>query len=165
MPPRATLLPTDIAGVVPQMNWNNFTLNNGASVPPIIQDNGAASTATVSWTSPNTWRSGGNSAFAAGSADRKLMSGYLDTLDTSVGGVSITVNNIDAALRTPAYDVYVYFLGDSNEARRGGGYTINDGSGPVTKFGSTMGIPSAHVEDPARTSTTRSTARTCGLPA
>jgi hypothetical protein len=144
----SSLLPTDSAGVVPQVNWNNFALNNGASVPPIILDNGAVSTATVSWASNNTWRSGGNSAFPAGTGDRKLMSGYLDTLDTTVGGISLTVSNIDAALRSPAYDVYVYFLGDSSEARRGGGYTINDGSGPITKFGSTMGTPSAHIEDP-----------------
>jgi len=147
----SSLNPTDVAGVVPQANWNNLELNTGTDVGSLEYDNNGtpvASTATVSWTSNNTWRSTdtGNNAFPAG-PDRVLMAGYLDTLDTTAGAISLTVNNIDAVLRTPAYDVYVYMLGDSGE-NRGGGYTLDDGSGPIVKYGSTMAGPTAHVEDP-----------------
>ena len=54
---------------------------------------------------------------------RKLMSGYIDTGNTAADGYYVTVNNIDAALRATPYDVYVYFVSDSN-ANRGGGYTL-----------------------------------------
>jgi hypothetical protein len=73
----------------------------------------------------------------------------LDTNDTAdpTGIASITVTGIDATVRTPKYDVFVYFVSDSG-ANRGGGYTINDGSGPIVKYGSTMASPTDFVEDP-----------------
>jgi hypothetical protein len=112
--------------------------NNGTSVP---------STATVSWTSPNTWRSGGNNQLPVG-PQRKLMSGYIDTGNTNTTTVSVTVNNIDPALRAQPYDVYVYFVSDSG-ANRGGGYTLTpDVGSPILKYGSTMANPTSHVEDP-----------------
>jgi hypothetical protein len=146
----SSLNPTDVAGVVPTANWNNLTGNIGTGVTGLSYDNGGsavASTATVDWTSPNTWRSTtGNNSFPAG-PDRVLTAGYLDSNDTAAGGVSITVNNLDAALRSPAYDVYVYFVSDSG-ANRGGAYTINDGTVPQIKYGSTLANPTMHVEDP-----------------
>ena len=143
----ASLNPTDIAGVFPQANWNNLELNTGSSTT-LVKADGTASTASVSWTSNNTWRSTtGNNAFPAG-PDRVLMAGYLDTLDTTAGAASVTISNIDASLQAPTYDVYVYLLGDSGEAFRGGGYTINNGTTSVLKYGSTMGGPTMHVEDP-----------------
>jgi hypothetical protein len=137
-----------MAGVIPQANWNNFTLNNGSSSTNVKSDGSAATGMSVTWASNNTWRSTGtaNNAFPAG-PDRVLMAGYLDTLDTAAGGATVTVNNIDAAVRSPSYDVYVYFLGDSPD-NRGGGYTINDGITSVLRYGSTMAAPTAHVEDP-----------------
>ena len=144
----SSLNPTDVAGALPQPNWNNLDTNIGTDVGGLVKSDGTASTATVSWNSNNTWRSTdtGNNAFSEG-ANRKLMAGYLDTLDTAAGAVSVTVNNIDAALRAPAYDVYVYFLGDSGE-NRGGGYTVDDGVTNELKYGSTMAMPTMHVEDP-----------------
>lgn len=139
----------DVAGVVPQANWNNLTGAAGANVGVLNYNNGGvavASTATATWSGPNTWRSGGNNAFPAG-PDRLLVSGYLDSNNTAAGGASVAVNNIDAALRTPAYDVYVYFVSDSAEDR-GGAYTIDDGSGPQVKYGSTMAAPTSFIEDP-----------------
>jgi hypothetical protein len=146
----STLNATDVAGVVPAANWNNLTGATGSAPSGLKYDNSGvatASSASVTWSSPNTWRSTtGNNAFPAG-PNRVLTNGYLDTNDTAAGGVTINVTGIDAAVRASRYDVYVYFVSDSN-ADRGGGYTINDGSGPVTKFGSTLGSPTAHVEDP-----------------
>jgi len=143
----SSLGPTEVTGVVPQANWNNLELLTGTDVGGLELSNGLASTATVTWTSPNTWRSGGNNLLPVG-PDRKLTSGYLDTNDTAAGAVSITVNNIDAAIRTPAYDVYAYFVSDSG-ANRGGGYTLTpSGGSPIVKYGSTMASPSSFIEDP-----------------
>jgi hypothetical protein len=148
----ASLNPTEFAGVASQANWNNLALNNGSSGPLVYDKDGVSSTSTasVTWASNNTWRSTtGNNSFPAG-PNRKLMAGYLDTLETEAGQAMVTVSNIDAALRTPTYDVYVYFLGDSAEAFRGGGYTLTPGGGgaPIVKYGSTLGNPTTHVEDP-----------------
>jgi hypothetical protein len=146
----SSLAPTDIAGVVPTVNWNNLTGATGTDVGGLVYNSGGAavpSSATVTWASNNTWRSTtGNNAFPEG-PNRKLMAGYLDTLDTTAGGITITVTGLDAAIRAPAYDVYVYFLGDSG-ANRGGGYTLNDGLRTELKYGSTMAMPTAFVEDP-----------------
>ena len=50
-----------------------------------------ASSATVTWSAPNTWRSGANNAFPDG-PDHKLVSGYLDTGNTAANGGAINVN-------------------------------------------------------------------------
>ena len=142
----SSLLPDEIAGVVPQANWNNLEGASGSLTSGLVLSDGSASGASVTWAGPNTWRSGANNTFPAG-PNEKLLSGYLDSNDTTEGGVMITVDNIDAALRAPAYDVYVYFVSDSG-ADRGGAYTIDDGSGPIVKYGSTMDDPSSYIEDP-----------------
>ena len=142
----SSLNPADVAGVVPQANWNNLPDPTGAAAGGLVLDDGSASGVSVSWSSPNTWRSTANNSFPAG-PDRVLTTGYLDSNDTAAGGVMISVENIDAALRSPAYDVYVYFVGDSPDDR-GGGFTIDDGSGPIVKYGSTLAAPVGHVLDP-----------------
>jgi hypothetical protein len=144
----SALNPTDLAGVVPAANWNNLEGGNGTNVGGLeYNNNGApvASAATVTWRSPNTWRSGGNNGFAGPNA--VLYSGYIDTGDTTAGGITLTVNNIDAALRNQSYDVYVYLLGDSPDDR-GGGYRIDDGIVSILKYGSTMAAPTEFLEDP-----------------
>lgn len=145
----SALQPEETAGVVPQDNWNNLTGATGTGVGSLVYDNVGTPTpsaATVTWTSPNTWRSGNNNAFPAG-PDRKLVSGYLDTGNTAATGISITVNNIDPVFTSGGYDVYVYFVSDSG-ANRGGAYRLNDGNTNVVKYGSTMATPSSYVEDP-----------------
>jgi hypothetical protein len=148
----STLLATDVAGVVPAANWNNLAGAGGTNGVPLTLSTGAASGATVTWSSPNTWRSGtvatvtGNNAFPVG-PNRTMLTGYLDSNDQATGGVTVTVSDIDATLRSPAYDVYVYFVSDSN-ANRGGAYTLNDGVSSTLKYGSTQGSPAAFQEDP-----------------
>jgi hypothetical protein len=145
----SSLDPSEAAGVVPAANWNNLTGATGSGTTGIVYDqNGTAtpSSATVTWSSPNTWRSGANNLFPDG-PDKKLVSGYLDTGDTATNGITITVNNIDSVFTTGGYDVYVYFVSDSG-ANRGGAYTINDGNGPVVKYGSSMASPTEFVQDP-----------------
>lgn len=145
----SSLNPTDVAGVVPAANWNNLFGATGTEVTGLNYNNAGtpvASGVSLTWTSPNTWRSGGNNAFPAG-PNHVLTSGYLDTNNLATGGITISVSNLDAVFTAPAYDVYVYFVSDSN-GDRGGGYTLNDGNSSVTKFGSTMGSPTGFVEDP-----------------
>jgi hypothetical protein len=144
----SSLGPAEVAGVVPQANWNNLTGATGTDVGSLVRDDGGASSATVSWAGPNTWRSTtGNNAFPDG-PNRKLTAGYLDSNNTAAGGAMVTVNNIDAAIRAPAYNVYVYFVGDS-AADRGGAYTLTPSVGsPIVKYGSTLAMPSAFIEDP-----------------
>jgi hypothetical protein len=146
----SSLAPTESAGVISHPNWNNFTGATGSNVGSLVYDNNGtavSSTATVSWTSPNTWRSGGNNQLPVG-PQRKLMSGYIDTGNTTATAVSVTVSNIDPALRAQPYDVYVYFVSDSG-ANRGGGYTLTpDVGSPILKYGSTMANPNTHIEDP-----------------
>ncbi len=142
------LSPGDLAGVVPSLNWNNLT-NASGSFSGVIADSSGSSVATpvsVTWSSPNTWSSGANNAFPVG-PNKKLMSGYLDTGNTTANGAFITVSNLPASFTLAGYDVYVYFLSDSG-ADRGGGYTITNQSGFVRKYGSTMASSSSFVQDP-----------------
>jgi hypothetical protein len=148
-----TLASADVAGAVPQANWNNLDLANGSATTGIVYDNGLGtavpSTINVTWASPNSWQSAGNNSFPAGSGNRALMAGYIDSNDQPGGGPMVTVTGIPAALRTPTYDVLVYFMSDSGEERRGGGYTLTpEGGTPVVKYGSTEGNPTTHTEDP-----------------
>jgi hypothetical protein len=149
-PTGSALAPGDVAGAVPQANWNNLTGADGMNVGDLERDNGAASTATVTWSSNNTWaslREGEmNNNFTG--PDRNLMTGYLDSGDTVATATSVTVDNIDAAVRIPNYDVLVY-MANGSQVTRGGGFTLTSGGSSQVKYGSTSGPgPSMHVLDP-----------------
>jgi uncharacterized repeat protein (TIGR03803 family) len=145
--PTSSLAPSETAGVVPSANWNNLSGASGSASAMVADGSGVAfpSAVSVTWSSPNTSRAtNSNNQFPAG-PNRKLLSGYLDSGNTSASGVFITVSNIPSAISV--YDVYVYFLSDSG-ANRGGAYTITNQAGFVRKYGSTMAGPSTFVEDP-----------------
>ncbi|MHC1762994.1 MAG: LamG domain-containing protein [Verrucomicrobiia bacterium] len=135
--PASTLAAADVAGVedVAQANWNNLSGQSGTQNNLVAQVDGTApetTTATVVWASNNTWASTGggeeNNQFTG--ADKTLMTGYLDTLDSST--TTVTITNLPAALTADGYDVYVYTLG--GVPNKGGGYRILDAaSGAVLK--------------------------------
>lgn len=141
------LATTDVAGAVPQANWNNAGPSGGGSLSNLAADFGGAAVPTavsVTWSgSPNTWASTGrgeeNNGFAAG-GDRSLMAGYLDTSDVST--TTITVTGIPEPYATNGYDVLVYSLG--GVAGRGGLYTI----GSTTLSLTSAANPSSHILDP-----------------
>jgi hypothetical protein len=150
-----TLQATDVAGVpgVEQANWNNLeTLTD--TVANLTADNkgvAATTTATVSWNCANTWASTGrgedNNGFLTGSADHKLMIGYLDTGDPST--TSVTISGLPGQL-TSGYDVYVYMLGGLG-GTRGGGYRITDLNGTTLVdylLGDAPVNPTTFVRDP-----------------
>ncbi|MFN0126477.1 MAG: hypothetical protein ACKV19_07330 [Verrucomicrobiales bacterium] len=142
-----TLAPADVAGAVPQANWNNGAAAGSGTLNNLIGDLGGNAVATgvsVSWSgSGNTWASTGrgeeNNGFPAG-GDRSLMTGYLDTSDTST--TTITFSGIPEPYASLGYDVLVYALG--GVAGRGGIYTIGSTALSLTSAAS----PTAHILDP-----------------
>lgn len=124
--------PMEVAGVnaVAQSNWNNPPAIGSSAEPfPLVADvNGAAqnSSATVEWTSPNTWGSTGRGEennMLTGS-DHALLAGYLDTGNATT--TQVTIHSIPSQL-TGGYDVIVYANG--GVPNRGGAYRVTDGSG------------------------------------
>jgi hypothetical protein len=123
------LLSTDMAGVlgVRTAHWNNLFGATGTVGPGVLvrDDFGIATTTgtSVTWSSSNTWASIGrgenNNNFPAGSADFKLMQGYLD--NNPGMATTITINNLPPDFAK--FDVYLYFLG--GVAGRFGDYTVN----------------------------------------
>jgi hypothetical protein len=112
---------TGTAGVLGTAVWNNVEGQNGSASNLNAQDEeGApvATSATVTWQSNNTWRSGAGQNLAPDGNDRNLMTGYLDTSEEPT--LSVTV----AGVPFDSYDVYVYVLSDNHEGGRGGDYTI-----------------------------------------
>jgi len=100
--PAWTLAPTASAGPLGSVNWNNTSTASG-SQGGLLDVNGNTTSASISWTSANTWANGDNN----GSPDRILLHPYLDD---GGGGLSITVTNIPFAL----YRVYGIVSSDQN---------------------------------------------------
>jgi hypothetical protein len=109
------------AGVIPKANWNNGTGATRSTPLALANDTGAATGATVTWTSDNTW----STPITDQAGNRRLMKGYLD--NGFGGAITVTV----AGLPVGAYDVYVYVDGDNGSATRTGAYQIS-GSGITT---------------------------------
>ena len=140
---RASLDPTDIAGVAAQGNWNNGSGGVG-SASGLMDDAGAITSAGAAWTNHDpggsvwgdTWQVPGR---GAGSADDKLMTAYIDPIWGDCVS-EITLSDIPYA----QYDAYVYF-GTDNEGGIGYvtdgattySYTI-DVSAPFTTFIQTL---------------------------
>jgi hypothetical protein len=112
---------TEIAGVVAKSNWNNATGATRSSPLALVDESGAASGATVTWSASSTWRL----PAADQPGNRRMMTGYLNTTDTSVTTVTV------AGLTLRSWDVYVYMDGDNGAATRTAAYRIS-GSGITT---------------------------------
>ena len=130
-PDQTQMLATDIAGVVPQGNWNSFLGVTGTN-QALNFSTGTASGATISWgMSPNDWDTG---ITEAPSANHKMMLGYLDTNDTSI--TTMTVSGLPASLTGAGYNVIVYYDGDNGTAGRVGRYEVNG----VSQWGRDAGV-------------------------
>jgi hypothetical protein len=105
--------PTEVAGVVPQANWNNAAGNIVFNMGPLTDQNGIALNGTsVTWGALYTWTTGIPDA----PGDSRLMGGYIDSNEVSFTLVSVQGLS---ALTTGSYDVYVYSNGDGHGGRRG----------------------------------------------
>lgn len=112
----ATLLPSDVAGVAPQAEWNTLSTSIGAGVI-LNDDSGAASGASISWTMDEEWSAGGPGFDANGT----LLNGWISA--NNAGGT----NTIDiSGIPYGSYDLIVYLnhdrgtedvlISESNEA-------------------------------------------------
>jgi hypothetical protein len=149
----SVLAANEVAGVpaVLQGNWNNVSGANGSEGSLVADNRGAAAATTtaVEWTSNGSWASQGsrgenNNNFAG--ADRKLMTGYLDTGDATTTRVTFT--GLPTELTSSGFDVYVYTLG--GVAGRGGTFRLESASGASlgdAKLVSAPTNPGTYVED------------------
>jgi len=114
---------TEVAGVVALSNWNDASGAKSSAPLALVDQNGNATTATLTWTSDDVW----NSSIADQAGNFRMMKGYLDNgnQDTTV----VTVSGLPA--NTGGYSVYVYADGATNNSSNTGIYQIS-GTGITT---------------------------------
>ena len=118
-----TMGSSETAGVVALSNWN-FAI--GASNPSplsLLDQTGAATTATVTWTSDNVW----NSSIQDQPGNFRMMKGYLDNGQQRT--TTVTVNGLPSS--PSGFNVYVYAQGATNNSTNTGIYQIS-GTGITT---------------------------------
>jgi len=108
---------SETAGVIAKSNWNNETGAKSTAAMPLVDENGAASPATVTWSADNTWAL----PIADQAGNVRMMEGYLD----SGSGNTTTVTVSGLPVNSTGYNVYVYADGDNNTATRTGIYQIS----------------------------------------
>jgi hypothetical protein len=104
-----------VPGLARTANWNNVTGESGSAGALNRDDSGSvgASTASVIWSSNNTWATEGRGEFnnLFTGEDEMLMTGYLDTTDLAGGNFDVvTISGIDDDIAA-GYSVVVYTLG------------------------------------------------------
>jgi endoglucanase len=119
------MAPAEIAGVVPLANWNQAGVANSGTMNNLVDENGSATAASVTWSAPNTY----DTPIADEPGNNGMMKGYLDSSNTVPN--SVQVAGLPASFKR--YDVYVYFNGGTTTSTRVGNYRITsvDGSGAV----------------------------------
>jgi hypothetical protein len=122
--------PSEVAGVVPQANWNQVTGPSGFNQPLSDQNGVALATGFVSWDGSNTWTTGVPDA----PGDSRLMGAYLDSNNTRTNTVVVTGIS---GLITSTYDLYVYCVGDGHGGRHGF-YTLLTSGGNDAPLGGTQ---------------------------
>ncbi|PYY07550.1 MAG: hypothetical protein DMG69_19030 [Acidobacteria bacterium] len=106
------MAPGEVAGVVPQANWNQaLGSSNSGQLTNLFDQNGVSTTASLVWTSPNSYF---NNIPDQPGNDR-MMKGYLD--NNNVQPNTIQVSGLPATFQT--YDVVVYFDGGAAASRVG----------------------------------------------
>ncbi|MFC4995349.1 hypothetical protein [Rubritalea tangerina] len=113
------------AGAVAVTNWNQMAPQGTPSGTDValVDDSGAGTTATVTYSANGTWAQGGANT---SDGNISLLKGYLDDSNGAAIAV-VTLNNIPYA----QYDVYVYGIGDSDPGDLLNQYTLNDGNGDI----------------------------------
>lgn len=115
----------EIAGVLPAANWNNTTNQSSGTLNNLVDGGGNATTASLTWNGTGT----GTTAVQDSAGDDRMMKGYVDVTNGSVG--TITITNIPDSISSNSYDVIVYFDGANGSANRNAIFTI----GNVTYIG------------------------------
>ena len=105
------------AGVVLKSNWNNANGAKSSSPLALVNETGAATTATVSWTSDGVW----SLPIQDQPGNVRMIKGYLDTGFGNTTSVAVSGLPSDAN----GYNVYVYADGSNGAANRTGLYQIS----------------------------------------
>jgi hypothetical protein len=112
---------SEVAGVVPQANWNSFTGLSDTVGQPLLNGSGILTGATATWICNNLWDTSANGGTdVAGNA--RMMMGYLDTTDATV--TSVVISNLPVAFTLSGYSVIVYYDGENGTDQRVGQYSI-----------------------------------------
>ena len=113
---------TEVAGVVAQSNWNDAVGTSSAAPLVLLDQTGAGSGATVTWSTNGIYKL----PITDTAGNNRMMRGYLD----AVGGTT-TVTVVGLPVNAGGYSVYVYADGDNVSATRTGAYQIS-GTGITT---------------------------------
>jgi hypothetical protein len=114
---------TEQAGVVAKGNWNNASGAVRSTPLGLVDETGAATTATVTWSADGVWASPIQDA--AGNV--RMMKGYLD--NAAMGTTTVSVSGLPG--NAGGYRIYVYAQGTSTGATNTGIYQIS-GAGITT---------------------------------
>jgi len=131
-PDPSPMAASESAGVVPQTNWNNLVGLSQATPQALLNDQGLATGATVTWLCNNLWDTSANGGTDVAGNSRMMM-GYLDSNDTSI--TNVLVSNLPAAFTLSGYNVIVYYDGENGGSQRVGAYAI----GGTTLYGRDAG--------------------------
>jgi hypothetical protein len=101
--PAPMMAATEIAGVKAASNWNAATGREGSRAN-LVQSNGVATTASVSWSASDD-PGVGTYPYTDMAGNVRMMNGYLDA---GTGTATITVSALPASFTAAGYDVYVY---------------------------------------------------------
>lgn len=103
----SSLATTDVAGVVPQDDWNNMAGTNAAPVV-LNDDTGAATTATLTWSSLGTSSvKTAHGTYNPTTGTEKLMNGFIFGGGNSTI-VTVTVGSIPVEYQASGYEAYIY---------------------------------------------------------
>lgn len=119
---------TEVAGVIPVSNWNDA--NGAVSSAPLslVDQNGSATTAAVTWASDNVW----DQPITDQPGNPRMMKGYLDNGQEHTSTVAVT----GLPSSPSGFTVYVYAQGAANSTTVTGVYQI---SGPgITTTNTTL---------------------------
>ncbi|MDB6009760.1 MAG: hypothetical protein JWL65_2010 [Gammaproteobacteria bacterium] len=118
----SSMASTEVAGVVAQSNWNDAVGTSSAAPLVLLDQTGASSGATVTWSTNGIYKL----PITDTAGNNRLMRGYLDAV---AGTTTVTVAGLP--VNAGGYNVYVYSDGDNTSATRTGTYQIS-GSGITT---------------------------------
>jgi hypothetical protein len=113
----ALMGPSEVAGYFPASNWNSAPGTSGTA-SSLVQSNGIASSASVTWAANNIW----STSITDTAGNNRMMKGYLDTSSSST--TTVTVSGLPAALASAGYSIYVYRDGDNGASAHSGSYKI-----------------------------------------
>ena len=135
---QASLEASDVTGVIPVANWNNASGATG-TLTNLVDDSGAATAASVTWSASNTWQAA--SPYPT-NPTQVLLYGYLDGGSNGVPA-QVSVQNIPFNL----YDVYIYVNRDNDDSTST--YTVNGQTVTITPGIDQTTLTPAGVATPA----------------